>query len=149
MRLWHKELIFVLPKAQLVAQWRELLAIKGSISKNGTPNHLLVNKVLNYHMEHFKRYTKLVYDELLIRQYKPSVLKYQEIMSWKSNCFSDYNPSVLYDGWHNSRYFFQCYHNLQEKKDCGGISDEEWSFIQRIYEKTKNEKQGGLYEKEK
>ncbi|PBE36349.1 hypothetical protein BGU20_18325 [Clostridioides difficile] len=33
MRLWHKDLIDVLPKNQLVSQWRELLAIKGSIDK--------------------------------------------------------------------------------------------------------------------
>ena len=51
MRLWHKDLIDVLPKNQLVSQWRELLAIKGSIDKKGTPNHLLVNKVLNYSID--------------------------------------------------------------------------------------------------
>ena len=46
MRLWHKDLISVLPREQLVAQWRELSAIAGAIQKNGTPNHGLVNFVL-------------------------------------------------------------------------------------------------------
>ena len=45
MRLWHKDLIDVLPNQQLVAQWRELSAIAGAIQKHGTPNHLLVNFV--------------------------------------------------------------------------------------------------------
>ncbi|PBH86861.1 pyrimidine dimer DNA glycosylase/endonuclease V, partial [Clostridioides difficile] len=40
MRLWHKDLIDVLPKNQLVSQWRELLAIKGSIDKTGYYTHL-------------------------------------------------------------------------------------------------------------
>ena len=31
MRLWHTDLIPVLPKEQLVGQWRELSAIAGSI----------------------------------------------------------------------------------------------------------------------
>ena len=48
MRLWHTELIKVLPREQLVAQWRELCAIAGAVQKNGTPNHILVNFVLDY-----------------------------------------------------------------------------------------------------
>ena len=43
MRLWHIDLISVLPREQLVAQWRELSAIAGAIQKKGTPNHILVN----------------------------------------------------------------------------------------------------------
>ena len=31
MRLWHVDLIHVLPREQLVAQWRELSAIAGKI----------------------------------------------------------------------------------------------------------------------
>lgn len=48
MRLWHKGLIRVLPREQLVAQWRECSAIAGNIKLKGTPNHILVNKVLNF-----------------------------------------------------------------------------------------------------
>ena len=56
MRLWHKDLISVLPREQLVAQWRELSAIAGAIQKNGTPNHILVNFVLDYGWNHFISY---------------------------------------------------------------------------------------------
>ena len=48
MRIWHTQLIKVLPREQLIAQWRELSAIAGAIIKNGTPNHILVNFVLHY-----------------------------------------------------------------------------------------------------
>lgn len=33
MRLWHYKLIPVLPKAQLISQWRECIAIKGNGKK--------------------------------------------------------------------------------------------------------------------
>lgn len=58
MRIWHTFLIDVLPREQLIAAWRELSAIAGSIQKNGTPNHLLVNFVLDYDYDHFISYTK-------------------------------------------------------------------------------------------
>ena len=53
MRLWHITLIKILPREQLVAQWRELSSIAGAIQKNGTPNHILVNFVLDYDYDHF------------------------------------------------------------------------------------------------
>lgn len=48
MGLWHKDLIEKLPREQLVAQWRECSAIAGNLITKGTPNHILVNKILNY-----------------------------------------------------------------------------------------------------
>ena len=48
MRLWHTSLIPVLPREHLVAQWRECSAIAGKIQTSGTPNHVLVNFIMNY-----------------------------------------------------------------------------------------------------
>ena len=56
MRIWHTKLIKALPKIHLVAQWRELSAIAGAIQKNGTPNHVLVNFVLDYDYDNFISY---------------------------------------------------------------------------------------------
>ena len=64
MRLWHKDLIKVLPRQQLVSQWRECCAIAGRLAKYGTPNHLLVNKILDYHPDHFVFYANLVVKEI-------------------------------------------------------------------------------------
>lgn len=63
MRLWHKDLIQILPKNQLLSQWRECCCIARNIAVNGTPNHILVNKIMDYGIAHFYSYTKLVYLE--------------------------------------------------------------------------------------
>lgn len=35
----------------------------------------------------------------------------------------------IFRDWHNNRYYWQCFYNLEEKYDCGGITDEEWETI--------------------
>lgn len=35
----------------------------------------------------------------------------------------------LYESWHNYRYLIQCFHNLQEKYDCGAIPEDQWSKV--------------------
>lgn len=64
MRMWHKNMISVLPREQLVAQWRELSSIAGNIKTKGTPNHILVNKVMNYPMNHFITYAAAIRAEM-------------------------------------------------------------------------------------
>ena len=39
MRLWHKDLISVLPRQQLLGQWRECCLIARNIAEKNTPNH--------------------------------------------------------------------------------------------------------------
>ena len=131
MRLWHKDLIPALPREQLVAQWRECSAIAGAILKNGTPNHILVNKVLAYGYCHLVTYSQLIRDEMTRRGYRTmdSVMK-------KIKSLDESNETIsfdkLYTGWHTDRYFLQCYYNLQEKYDCGGISPTDWEKIRQI-----------------
>ena len=43
--------------------------------------------------------------------------------------FEDCKDDIFPD-WHNDRYMWQCYANLEEKHDCGGIPDEEWARIE-------------------
>lgn len=70
MCLWHSSLISVLPREQLVGQWRECSSIAGAIQKNGTPNHILVNFVLDYDYDHFISYTYYVRAEMTKRGYR-------------------------------------------------------------------------------
>ena len=70
MRLWHYKLIPALPRQQLLSQWRECCCIARNIAVNGTPNHLLVNKILNYPIQHFITYSYLVANEMYRRGYK-------------------------------------------------------------------------------
>lgn len=109
MRLWHKDLIPYLPRQQLIAQWRECCAIAGSIAKKGTPNHLLVNKVLGYHYNHLYEYTHCVWKELTKRGYKVSK---QSMVNFNSNIFDGcnyfnneennvYSIEEVFENWHN------------------------------------------------
>lgn len=144
MRLWHYKFLDCLDDFHIVAQYRELLAIKNAIDKNGTPNHRLVNKVLDYSLLDFKIYAMKVEKELEKRNISFNKSKIDEIMTWQTDKFkitSDNKP--LYDGWHNNRYLRQCYFNLQEKFDCGIVSEKAWARIDAKYHKeikdTKNE----------
>ena len=134
MRLWHKDLIAVLPKQQLLGQWRECCAIARNIEKKRTPNHLLVNKILDYPNEHFHFYTRLVYVEMRKRGYKCDWNRFTDHFYLGD----DFAPlpfipvEQLFPDWHNDRYLKQCYYNLQEKFDCGGITEAEWKAINDV-----------------
>ena len=126
LRLWHKDLISVLPRQQLLGQWRECCLIAKQISEKGTPNHLLVNRVMDYPLEHFHYYAGMVADELERRGYKCDYSKFDKWLHLNENhCKYD----ELFNKWHNLRYLRQCYYNLQEKYDCDGIEGEEWGII--------------------
>ena len=125
MRLWHKDLIPVLPRQQLMGQWRECCAIARNIERNGTPNHVLVNKVMNYPMEHFNRYAYMIFEEMKKRGYKADWKKF--VKEKKNVLMADERD--VFEGWHNGRYLRQCLYNLEEKADCGAIPREEWITI--------------------
>ena len=127
MRLWHKDLIKVLPRQQLLAQWRECCCIARNIAVNGTPNHILVNKVMDYPMSHFWSYGMLVYNEMIRRGYKVDIRKLKKWISAHDTV--KVGTRKLYSNWHNNRYYNQCFYNLQEKYDCGGITEEEWDVV--------------------
>lgn len=126
MRLWHKDLIPVLPRQQLLSQWRECCGIKGRIEQDGSPKHILVNRVMDYSMDHFYTYCKLISQEMFNRKYKISAKSKEKIWTelWS---YIDYDE--LFSGWHNDIYLRQCLYNLEEKYICGGIPNEEWQQI--------------------
>ena len=133
MRLWHVDLLPVLPWKQLVSQWRECCAIARCIAKHGTPNHQLVNKVLSSRGD-FLEYTSRVVVEMLDRGYKPNKQSWNEFVQnittgkhYFETCATHFN---LFPGWFTKRYLMQCFYNLQEKFDCGMITPQEWEKIQ-------------------
>ena len=132
MRLWHKNLISTLPREQLVAQWRELSAIAGNIQTKNTPNHILVNKVVDYPYDHFITYAQLIRNEMTNRGYQTRNSVWDKIISlkpiWKEIDFND-----LYYDWMNKQYLEICYYNLLEKYLCGGIKEEDWEKILKKY----------------
>lgn len=135
MRLWHKDLIPVLPDKQLLGQWRECCAIASNIANKGTPSHLLVNKIMDYPLEHFYRYAELVYIEMDRRGFVSDFRKfYYRMLKLDFDPMNIVSMGDLFSDWHNRRYLLQCIYNLQEKYDCNGISDEEWSKLLKYFE---------------
>lgn len=139
MRLWHKYLIGVLPQKQLLGQWRECCLIAKNIAEKGTPNHLLVNKVMEYPISEFCDYCNIVLKQMVVRGYNVSEKSIHCLEDNVVFCVdSDLNMGI-FNGWHNDRYLKQCFYNLQEKYDCGGISEKEWRLLEERYEGLMNE----------
>lgn len=127
MRCWHKDLAKFLPRLQLISQWRECCCIAKSISEKGTPNHILVNKIMDYPIEHFIAYTTLIRNEMRSRGYKCDTGKFKKWMpDW--DAFTINFSEVFYD-WHNDIYLRECLYNLEEKLLAGGIPTDEWQVI--------------------
>lgn len=118
MRLWHTKLIEVLPREQLVSQWRECSSIAGAIQKNGTPNHVLVNFVLDYDYDHFISYTYYIRQELKRRGYRATDSVWDKIVALKPNWML-LPLEEVYAAKMNNFYLTICYFNLYEKYDCG------------------------------
>jgi len=132
MRLWHTNFIKVLPREQLVAQWRELSAIAGAIQKNSTPNHLLVNFVLEYDYDHFISYAYYVRQEMTSRGYRTMNSVWEKIVALKPN-YTILPLERVYFNKMNYDYLTICYYNLREKWECGGILSEDWNKIDKLY----------------
>lgn len=138
MRLWHIDLIPVLPREQLIAQWRELSAIAGAIQKKGTPNHILVNFVLIYDYDNFISYAAEVRDEMTRRSYRTMNSVWEKIVNLKAN-WVKLPHNEIYKEKMNNTYLEICYYNLYEKYLCGGIDGYDFGKIMRIKEEITNE----------
>lgn len=131
MRLWHKDLIPYLPRQQLLGQWRECCLIAKQIAEKGTPNHVLVNRVMLYPDLSFDKYATAVFYEMSRRGF---LADFRRFAVWrKPRMEVSINCDDYFSGWHNDRYLRQCLANLQEKADCGAIPAEEWKRITDVY----------------
>ena len=154
MRLWHYELLPYLPDAQFKGQLRELTVIMRSWRDNGTTNHILINKVMEYDKKHLTSYLLLYREEYIKRYHKDidrSILyEFFDFASYKINQDFTWSPVTnkivsvrvlnnIFPDWHNKEYLRVCLSNLYEKHFfCVGksrITDEEW---QRLLEGYKN-----------
>lgn len=128
MRLWHVNLIKVLPREQLVAQWREISACVGSIQKKGTPNHILVNFIIDYDFDHLISYAYYVREEMTRRGYRTMNSVWEKIVSLKPD-YTILPLKEVYARKMDTLYLNICYYNLYEKYLCGGIKQEDWDKI--------------------
>lgn len=132
MRLWHSGIIQNLPRQQLVSQWRECICIAKSICEKGTPNHILVNKIMNYPIDEFIKYCNIVLRIMRKRGYKvseSSIHKLENYVGFELDRNVDENN--VYVGWHNDEYLQICLWNLYEKFLMKGISETEWNLLKK------------------
>ena len=134
MRLWHKDFISVLPREQLIAQWRELSAIAGAIQKKGTPNHILVNFVLNYDYNHFISYAAEVREEMTRRGYRTMNSVWDKITSLKPD-WKQLPHNEIYKEKMDDDYLEICLYNLWEKYLCNGIKEVNIQNIIELFNK--------------
>ena len=133
MRLWHTSLIPVLPREQLVSQWREISACAGAIQTKGTPNHILVNFILDYDYDHFISYAYYIRQEMTRRKYRTMNSVWDKIVSLKP----DWTLLPLEEVYKNKMsdfYLTVCYYNLYEKFDCGMFDN--FDEIEKIYRRV-------------
>ncbi|MFC3929078.1 TIGR02328 family protein [Streptococcus caprae] len=116
MRLWHQDLISILPRQQLLAQHRECAALRG----NGWgKTHATVNYVFSYSPYRLYQYHVLVMDEMKRRGYKPDEVWYDA--SYRGKIAEPYpqfeilsDDSPLYPE-HTRQYLTECLYNLKKK----------------------------------
>lgn len=153
MRMWPYQMLDVLPRAYLLSQWRECLAIGGMLG-SGNLNHATINRVKDYPIEHFHVYCDLVRKEFKNRGYtigtntlekletnigygnkeyivlESEKLKDIDYVGTKVISIDGGNNFVnLLDNFHNLRYLKQCLYMFQEKYDVGMLTEEEWKLI--------------------
>lgn len=133
MRLWHTKLIQVLPREQLVAAWRELSAIAGKIQLYDTPNHVLVNFVMDYDFDHFISYAYYIRQEMTARNYRTMNSVWDKITALKPD-WTLLPLEEVYKNKMNDFYLTVCYYNLYEKYDCGMFDN--FDEIESIYRKV-------------
>ena len=133
MRIWHTFLINVLPREQLVSQWRECSALASSIISKDTPNHILVNFILDYDYDHFISYAYYIREEMTKRGYRTMNSVWNKIVALKPN-WTLLPLNEVYANKMDNFYLTVCYYNLKEKYMCGMFND--FEAIENIY--TKN-----------
>lgn len=121
MRLWHIDLISVLPRSQLLAQWRELNSVFAKEDR-----HVLINYIYEYPREDLLLYTEVVVAEMRARGYQiravEKMARYFEHVKQPAT----YKPFARH---HNREYLEICYFNLKEKFIRGQKDYEEAQFL--------------------
>lgn len=142
MRLWHKDLIEVLPNQQLLGQWREIFAIyrdymreQTGISKKSVyaHHHPLVKYINDVDIIHFLSYANLVRKEMQNRNFNINEVLMKEI-----EINLPLTSDKIFFNYHDDEYYEICFYNLNEKFIRGSISSENWKRIAEQHQKKNN-----------
>ncbi|MEY8445202.1 TIGR02328 family protein [Enterococcus ratti] len=116
MRLWHEELISLLPRQQLLGQHRECCALRG----NGWgKKHVTVDYVFQYSPYKLYQYHQLVLKEMRRRHYAPA--NDWDVPEYRGKACAAYSflfpiklTTPIYPE-HNETYLMICLTNLKQK----------------------------------
>ncbi len=116
MRLWHEDLIPLLPRQQLLGQHRECCALRG---KGWGKKHATVNYVFDYSPVKLYQYHMIVIAEMLNRGYKPDKTWTNPL--YRGKAIGEYEKldnepikKPIYEE-HNKEYLKECLANLKNK----------------------------------
>lgn len=132
MRLWHKDLLSYLPRNQLLGQWREL----NSLYKNEN-KHILINFAYENKNDLYC-YSLMVLTQMALRGYQYNIDNFRKYFGDEKQ-YKKINKEEVFKNKMNNRYLKQCYYNLEEKYDCGAISNDDWKNIERDFKTRINE----------
>ena len=116
MRLWHEQIIYILPKNQLLGQHRECCALRG----NGwNKKHKTVDYVFTYSPYNLFIYHSKIMDEMEKRGYRVSTeWRDKNYRGQKAKSYSNLEEtkisSPIYKE-HNEEYLSECIENLAGK----------------------------------
>ena len=116
MRLWHEQIIHLLPKNQLLGQHRECCALRG----NGwNKKHKTVDYVFTYSPYNLFIYHSKIMDEMEKRGYRVSIeWRDKNYRGQKAESYSNLEETSIstpiYKE-HNNDYLFECIENLAGK----------------------------------
>ena len=116
MRLWHEQIIHILPKNQLLGQHRECCALRG----NGwNKKHKTVDYVFTYSPYNLFIYHSKIMDEMEKRGYRVSIeWRDKNYRGQKAESYSNLEEtnisSPIYKE-HNDEYLLECMENLAGK----------------------------------
>lgn len=131
MRLWHHNLLSVLPKSQLLAQWRELNSIFAKEDR-----HILINYIYDYSKDDLFTYTHLVLQEMRARDINIRTVDKMERFFGDGSFEKVKNPFIHH---HNKEYLEICYFNLKEKFMRGqkDFDAERYEALRKMYKDLK------------
>lgn len=132
-RLWHKDLIPYLPQSLLIQQWRDCCIIAKFLAKSGSPPNPIVNRLMDYPINHLFNYALDVTDEFGYRGYKINDESWDKFINNLKSIDIFYNKICtdedMFCNWHDEKYLLICLAMIEEQYDCGIISDSEFDLI--------------------
>lgn len=139
-RVWHKDLIHVLPDKVLLRQWRECCVIARNKVTSGSVGGARIRRIEDYPKWHMMQYYVNVCVELEKRGHqvdRRAFFRWFDRWHDGTEKTGDIDNDSLFREWHSTRYLVQCWYDLQEMFDCGEISGDEFNEVSRyVWEKA-------------